>query len=242
MSPLSSHSGQSDFATTQWTMVLNAAQADGARALATLCERYWYPLYAYVRRRTGDYAQAQDLTQEFFARLLEKGVLGHAARERGRFRSFLLTAMKNFLANQREKAQALKRGGEKLPLALDFDSGESRYRLEPGHQLTPERIFERQWTLQLLELVLQRLGREFEQAGKARQFEVLREFISGPREGLSYADAAMALQLSEEAARQAASRLRKRYRDILREEVAQTVNDPQEVDDELRSLLASLAD
>src|SRR5436190_7054778 len=143
-------SSPSHFATTQWSLVLNAGRrgdTQGTQALAVLCERYWYPLYAYARRRTGDATQAQDLTQDFFARLLEKGTLEFAAPERGRFRSFLLTAMKNFLSSAHEKDQAQKRGGLHKLLPLDFDAGESKFRLEPAHAETPERLFERQWTL-----------------------------------------------------------------------------------------------
>lgn len=240
---MSQPSGPSEFLSTQWSLVLDAgkrANHDGVDALTTLCQRYWYPLYAYVRRRTGDRTQSQDLTQEFFARMLEKGMLEAASPERGRFRSFLLVAMKNFLASQWEREQAIKRGGGKRVLSLDFDSGETRFSLEPAHGDTPERLFEKQWTLQLLELVMQRLQGEWAESGKSAQFEVLREFIAGPREGLSYAAAATALDMSEDAVRQAASRLRKRYRELLREEVAQTVANSADVDDELRSLLGSL--
>lgn len=237
-------SGPSDFATTQWSLVLHAGQRADVQcdqALATLCECYWYPLYAYARRRTGDATQAQDLTQDFFARLLEKGTLEFATPQRGRFRSFLLTAMKNFLTSAHEKAQAQKRGGSRKLLPLDFDAGESKFRLEPAHELTPERLFERQWTLKLLELVMQRLEQEFEAVGKSQQFDVLREFIAGPHGDQTYAAAATQLGQTEEATRQAASRLRKRYRDLLREEVARTVADPSDVEDELRGLLQSLS-
>lgn len=237
-------SGPSHFATTQWTLVLNAGQPCdvlGNKALATLCERYWFPLYAYARRRTADAAAAQDLTQEFFARLLEKGTLGLASPERGRFRSFLLTAMKNFLASAHEKEHAQKRGGTKTLLSLDFDAGESKFRLEPVDELTPERLFEKQWTLKLLELVMQRLEQEHAAAGKSEQFAILRDFLAGPHGERTYAVAAAELGQSEEAVRQSASRLRKRYRELLREEVAQTVADPGDVEDELRGLLQSLS-
>jgi RNA polymerase sigma-70 factor (ECF subfamily) len=209
-------------------------------ALATLCQRYWYPLYAYARRRTGDSTQAQDLTQEFFARVLEKGVLQTATPERGRFRSFLLVAMKNFLSSEWEKDQAAKRGGGRRVLSLDFDSGESKFRLEPSHGLTPERLFERQWTLQLLDHVMQRLEGEFAATGKSKQFAVLKEFLAGTREGLSYEAAAAELSMGEQGTRQAASRLRKRYRELLREEVAHTVEREADVEEELQSLFRSL--
>jgi RNA polymerase sigma factor (sigma-70 family) len=237
-------SGSSHFATTQWTLVLHAGHRgdeQGSQALAMLCERYWFPLYAYARRRSGDATQAQDLTQEFFARLLEKGTLGFATPERGRFRGFLLTAMKNFLTSAHEKDMAQKRGGTKKVLPLDFDEGESRFRLEPVDELTPERLFEKQWTLKLLELVMQRLEEESAAAGKSEQFAVLREYLAGPHGEHTYAAAAAQLNQSEESVRQAASRLRKRYRELLREEVAQTVADPADVEDELRGLLQTLS-
>lgn len=238
-------SGAPDFATTQWSLVLRANRASDSRAAAlqTLCERYWYPLYAYVRRRGVGSHEAQDLTQEFFARLLEKNSLAAASPERGRFRAFLLTSLKNFLTNEWEKAQAQKRGGGQpaISLQLHLDSAESRLSLEPTHNLTPDRCFERQWALLLLELVVKRLQEEQAAAGKGRQFELLKEALAGGAERLAYSLIAAELQISEEAARQAASRLRKRYREILREEVSHTVERPEDVDKEIRSLFQVLA-
>jgi RNA polymerase sigma-70 factor (ECF subfamily) len=231
--------GPEDFATTRWSVVLRAAKHDASPtedALSWLCGHYWFPLYAYVRRRIADTSEAQDLTQEFFARLLEKNVLDHAAPERGRFRSFLLSALKNFLANEWDRAKAKKRGGDRRRLALDLDSGESRLSQEPAHDLTPERLFEREWALTLLNLVMSRLEAEFAAAGRARHFELLKDALGGDRERLPYAEIGDQLGLSEEAARQAARRLRHRYREILRAEVAETVGDPSEVDDEIRRL------
>jgi RNA polymerase sigma factor (sigma-70 family) len=232
-----------DFATTRWTLVVKAGQKNqgGAAALAELCQHYWYPIYAYARRWTGDVAEAQDATQEFFARLLEKGTLALASPERGRFRSFLLVAMRNFLADAAKKARAAKRGGGTPGLSLDFESGESRFRLEPAHEMTPDRLFERAWTLALLARVMERLRNEYASAGKAEQFPTLEPLIAGPRDDASYASAAVQLQTSEANARQLASRLRKRYRELLREEVAQTVAEPEEVDDELQGLLKTLS-
>jgi RNA polymerase sigma-70 factor (ECF subfamily) len=229
------------FQTTHWSLVLragNRVDREAEDALAALCGRYWYPLYAYVRRRTADVHEAQDLTQDFFARLLEKNALAAASPERGRFRSFLITAVKNFLANQRDRNQAVKRGGGARTLSLDLNSGESRLRMEPAHDLTPERLFERQWVLTLLDLVMQRLQQECETAGKAGQFELLKEALAGGKERLPYAELAAELGMSEEGARQAASRLRKRYRELLREEVSQTVAEPEDIDDEIKSLFA----
>jgi RNA polymerase sigma factor (sigma-70 family) len=233
-----------EFATTRWSLVLRAGKRTDRQAedaLAWLCGRYWFPLYAYVRRRGADQNEAQDLTQEFFTRLLEKNVLDHAAPERGRFRSFLLTSLKNFLANEWDRANAQKRGGRRGRLTLDLESGESRISLEPAHDLTPERHFERQWASTLLELVVTKLEAEFAAAGKARHFELLKDALTGERRGLPYAEITAELGLSEEAARQAAHRLRQRYRELLRAEVVQTVADPGDVEDEIRRLFETFA-
>jgi RNA polymerase sigma-70 factor (ECF subfamily) len=202
-----------DFATTRWSLVLQAGnreQPEADEALALLCEQYWIPLYAYVRRRITGVEEAQDLTQEFFARLLEKNVVHQAAPERGRFRSFLLTALKNFLTNEWDRVQAQKRGGGRRKLTLDFQAGESRVGREPAHDLTPERLFEQQWALTLLELVLTRLKAEYMGADKARTFEVLTGTLTADSVGSPYSELAAKLDLSEEAVRQAAHRLRKR--------------------------------
>jgi RNA polymerase sigma-70 factor (ECF subfamily) len=229
-----------EFATTQWSVVLCAGRRgspEAGEALAELCRRYWLPLYAYARRRVADVQEAEDLTQEFFARLLEKNALARASPERGRFRSFLLTGMKNFLANEWDRAKAQKRGGGRL--ALDLHTGESRLCLEPAHDLTPERAYERQWALTLLEVVMGRLQAEFTAAGKARHFELLKAAITGDRQA-PYAAVAAQLGMSEDAARQAGHRLRKRYRELLRQEVAQTLADPREVEEEIRCLFETL--
>jgi RNA polymerase sigma-70 factor (ECF subfamily) len=197
-------------------------------------------LYAYVRRRVKDVSEAQDLTQEFFARLLEKDLLAAATPERGRFRSFLLTAMKNFLANEWHKAHAQKRGGRRPVLSLDFDSGDSRYAQEPSHDLTPERLYERKWALTLLDRVLRRLREEYRSENKAAHFELLRPFLGGNRAEVAYADVAQQLGMSQGAAKVAAHRLRKRYRNLLRDELAQTVADPADIDDEIAWLFQVL--
>jgi RNA polymerase sigma factor (sigma-70 family) len=231
------------FATTHWSLVLRAgrkSEQTADQALAALCQQYWYPLYAYVRRNVNDANAAQDLTQEFFARLLEKDLLALATPERGRFRSFLLTALKNFLANEWNKAHAKKRGGMRPVLSLDFDAGDSRYDLEPGHELTPERLYERKWALTLLDRVLDRLREEYAAEGKAELFESLRPFIGGGPVDAAYADVAKTLGISAGAAKVAAHRLRKRYRDVLRDELAQTVADPADVDDEINWLFQAL--
>lgn len=238
-------SEQPGFATTQWSLVLRAAQPDDSAArlaLEMLCRRYWFPLYAFARRRVPDIAEAQDLTQEFFLRLLEKNSLAAASPERGRFRSFLLTSLKNFLANEWDRATAQKRGGGQERLSLDWDSGESRLSFEPAHSETPEREFERQWALTLLEVVVRRLQEEFATGDKSRQFELLKETLTGGRAALDYSVVATELQMSEEAARQAAHRLRKRYRELLREEVAATVESDTdtEIEDEINRLFDAL--
>lgn len=236
-------SEQPGFATTQWSLVLRAAQPDDSAArvaLETLCRRYWFPLYAFARRRVSDIPEAQDLTQEFFLRLLEKNSLAAACPERGRFRSFLLTSLKNFLANEWDRATAQKRGGGRERLSLDWETGESRLSFEPTHTDTPEREFERQWALTLLDVVVCSLQDEFAAAGKSRQFELLKQTLTGNRAVLDYSAIAAELQMTDEAARQAAHRLRKRYREILRDEVAATVESDTEVEDEIGRLFEAL--
>ncbi len=190
--------------------------------------------------------EAQDLTQEFFARLLERNTLAVAAPERGRFRAFLLTALKHFLANERERGNAQKRGGGRMLLSLDFSpdfsSGETRFSLEPAHQLTAERLFERQWIATLLDRVMSQLREEFRAAGKLQQFELLKASIVGDEAEMSYDEIGKSLGMNAGAARTAAHRLRRRYREILRAEIAETVCDPSEVDDEISRLFESLAD
>lgn len=234
----------SSFATTCWSIVLNAGAADeanSAAALTTLFQTYWYPLYAYVRRRGVNSDEAQDIVQGFFVRLLEKGSLTTLTPERGRFRSFLLTAIKHFLINERHRAQAQKRGGKQRPLSLDFPSGESRLALMPVDSATPERIFDRQWALALLEIVMRKLEAEYRQQGRERQFEVLKEALVGSGQRIGYAKLGEPLGLSEAASRQTVGRMRKRYRELLREEVAATLANPGEIDDEIRELFRSLS-
>lgn len=247
--PMPPHSPSRRFHTTRWSLVLQArdkATPQAAEALADLCRAYWYPLYAFVRKRSRDGHEAQDLTQGFFARLLEKDFLDEVAPERGRFRAFLLAAIKHFISNEWDKQRAIKRGGGRRELSLDaagfdWDSGESRFLTDPAHELTPERLFERQWVLALLERVLKRLRDEHQIAGKLTHFEVLQPFLSLDRNTANYADAAARLNTTEGAARVAAHRLRKRYRTLLRDEIANTVATPDEIDDEIRHLFEALA-
>jgi RNA polymerase sigma factor (sigma-70 family) len=235
--------GKRHFATTQWSVVLAAGDMErheARAAIAQLCEIYWYPLYAYVRRRVDNVHESQDLTQAFFSHLLEKQAIARADRSRGRFRAFLVTALKNFLANEWKKAGAEKRGGGKAELSLDFDSGESRYQIEPSHELTPEKLYERRWVLTLLDQVLERLRIELIEASKGEHFEHLKGALTGEATAADYERAAEALGITPAAAKQAAYRMRKRYRQFFREEVARTVADEAEVDDEIGRLLEVL--
>ena len=230
-----------EFHTTHWSMVLHARgdSAGAQAALAKLCAAYWYPLYAFVRRQGLGEHDAQDLTQEFFARLLQKGWLGDVERERGRFRSFLLAAMKHFLANEWDRSRAKKRGGGVATLALDAMSAETRYRHEPADTQTAEKLFDRRWAMTLLDQVLARLRAEMLAAGKLADFDALKFCLSG--EKTAYAEVARTLDMSEGAVKVAVHRMRERYRALLRAEVAETVAGPEEIEDELRALLAAVS-
>jgi RNA polymerase sigma-70 factor (ECF subfamily) len=232
------------FTTTHWSVVLSAREHDSpqaAAALEKLCRTYWYPLYAYVRRQGHDEPSAKDLTQEFFVRLLHKNRLDHVQREKGRFRSFLLASLKHFLADEWDKTQALKRGGGQSLLSLDDDTAEDRYQLEPADNLTPDKLFEQQWALTLLDQAKTRLKEEYAQAGKADLFERLRVFEAADPAAPTYAQIAAEFGLTESAVKSAARRLRQRYGGLVREEVAHTVDSPVEVDEELRHLISALS-
>jgi RNA polymerase sigma factor (sigma-70 family) len=239
------HTGSSDaagFAATRWSVVLAAARGGdsppAADALAELCRTYWYPLYAYIRRRGYETHEAEDLTQDFFTRLLAKDYLAGVAREKGKFRSFLLVALKHFLANEWDRAQAQKRGGGKAIIALDALTAENRYRLEPADTLTPERLFEQQWALTVLEQTLDRLQAEFVANGKRELFETLKRFLTGDGQPSSYAEVGAELGMSAGAVKVAVHRLRRRYRQLLRDQIAQTVASPDEIDEEIHYLLS----
>ena len=232
------------FATTHWSLVISAGRLDdpaAQQALSELCQTYGYPLYAYVRRRGPNVHDAQDLTQGFFSHLLEKRTIARADRTRGRFRAFLLTALKHFLLNEREKARAEKRGGGRPTLSLDFDSGESRYQIEPADEVTPEDLYEGRWVLTLLDLVLAQLRTELTDAGKEAHFEALKPALTGEAAAAAYERAAETLGVTVAAAKQAGFRLRKRYRQLFRAEVLRTVADEGDVDDEIQRILAVLA-
>ena len=230
-----------NFPTTLWTVVLHAGRDEPAQAqaaLAQLCQAYWYPLYSFVRRRGYSPHDAEDLTQAFFAQLLEKRGLERVDPELGRFRTFLLASLKNFLANDWDRAHALKRGGGQTIVSLDEESAESRYQLEPSHDMTPERHFERQWAMTLLDQVLDALRDEYHAEGKGDLFEELKAVIIG--QAGAYADMAARLRRSEGAIKVAVHRLRHRYRELMRARIAETVGEG-DVEDELRHLLAVLA-
>jgi RNA polymerase sigma-70 factor (ECF subfamily) len=232
------------FASTRWSLVAAAGQGaapEAQEALAVLCRVYWYPLYAYARRRLVNVEDAQDATQAFFARLLEKDYLQAADPERGKFRSFLLTAFKRFLAKERERDHALKRGGGRHIVPLDFQTGERRYHLEPADHATPETIFERRWALTLLEQALARLRHEFATAGKEKVFDGLKATLTGDGVAEPYAEIAGRLEMSEPAVKVAVHRLRRRYQELLREEIAQTVATAEEIDEELRNLFRAVS-
>jgi RNA polymerase sigma-70 factor (ECF subfamily) len=232
------------FRTTHWSIVRAAGRRsspDAHDALAALCEVYWYPLYAYVRRKGHSPDDAQDLTQSFFARLLEKNVAGKADRSRGKFRSFLITSLDHFLAKEWRRAGARKRGDGRVALSLDLAAGETRYTLEPTHELTAEKIYQRRWALTLLEATLVKLRDEFEKGGKLEVFEHLKPYLGGNESTVPYRQIAETLGKTEGAIKVAVHRLRERCRELLRAEIAQTVSTPQEVDEELRDLFQAVA-
>lgn len=232
-----------EFATTHWSLVQAAGRHDGVesyRALERLCEAYWPPLYTYARRRVRSVDEAQDLTQAFFERLLEKRYLTEADPQRGRFRAFLITAFKHFLSKEWDKSRAQKRGGDRRLLPLDFAAQDSQWG-QLSDRLDAERLYERQWAVTLLNHVMKRLQREMERNGKGHQFDCLKEFLGGAPD-TTYATAAAELSLSESAARMAASRMRSRYRELLRDEIAQTVSSVDEIDSEVQHLFSAFSD
>ena len=233
--------GPSQFPTTRWTLVVAAAdpqRKEARSALVSLCEGYWYPLYAYLRRRGYPADQAQDLTQEFFIRVLEGRYLDRADPEKGRFRAFILTSLKFFVADEADRQRAYKRGGGALA-PLEFSSGEDRYQREPAHDETPERIFERRWALNVLDRVVEKLRDEFVHHGRPEHFDRLKVFLLGQSDA-PYATLAREMNTSEGALKVAIHRLRKRYRELFRQEIADTVADPAEVESELRFLATVL--
>jgi RNA polymerase sigma factor (sigma-70 family) len=232
------------FPHTRWSLVLAATRKDApesAAALEAICRDYWYPLYAYVRRCGQSPHDAQDLTQEFFCRLLEKRLLDFADREKGKLRSFLITALKHFMNNEWRKAYAQRRGGGKAQVPFDTEFAESRYAADPASQLAADETFDKQWAMTLLDLTVSRLQAEFATAGKSKDFAVLKDCLMAAHGALDYAAVASKLGLNEGAARVAVHRLRKRFREIYREEISQTLADKADLEGELRHLAAALA-
>jgi len=232
------------FQDTHWRVVVAAGDTSSPQAgvaLAELCRTYWYPLYAFIRRKGNGPHDAQDLTQAFFARLLEKHYVAQADRERGRFRTFLLAALTHFLADEWDKTRRLKRGGGREIISFDAASAEERYRMEPLDQLDAAKLYERRWVTTLFDKVLARLEEEFRDSGKGELFDGLKGSLLAEDDGLSYAELGARLGLKEDAVKQAVRRMRRRYRELFREEIAQTVAGPGEVEDELKHLFAVLS-
>jgi len=218
----------------------SAPQADAA--LEELCRIYWYPLYAYVRRQTATREDAEDLTQAFFARFLEKNYLEKLDSEKGKFRAFLLASLKHFLANEWDKANSLKRGGGTVPLSLDWQNADTRYQIDPPDHLSPDKLFDRAWAVTLLERVIQHLRDENVSGGNEKVFEALKPFLTMGKSAIPYGETAELLGMTESAVRVTVHRLRKRYRELLRAEIAQTLSDPAQVEEEVRALFSAFAD
>jgi len=244
MTTASSSSSAPDdiFATTHWTVVVAAGKRhtpQSDHALEELCRTYWFPLYAYTRRRGHNKEDAEDLTQAFFARFLAKNYLEGLSAERGRFRAFLLASLKHFLINEWKKTQRLKRGGGEKLLALDWQTADTQFQVASTAEPSPDKAFDREWALALLAKVIERLRAECETGGKSKQFEQLKIFLTAGKGALSHADAAKSLGMDETAVRVAVHRLRKRYRQLLRDEISQTLTDPAQVDEEMRALFGA---
>lgn len=242
--PLEVQRGKDWAGTTHWSAVLAAGQGESPRAAAAmeeLCRTYWYPLYAYVRRRGYPVEEAQDLTQEFFVRLIAKQWIADADASKGRFRTFLLTALNHFLAKEWRRSQAVKRGGGQPLISMD-DTTEARYAHEPAAQLTPEKIYDRRWALSVFEQALRRLNEEYAASGRTRLYDRLRGFLSAEARDGEYARLGAELEMTPGAVAAAVHRLRQHYRQLVRAAVAQTVEPPADVDDEVRALLTALND
>jgi RNA polymerase sigma factor (sigma-70 family) len=240
----SSHNVTSPFAATRWSVVLAARDQklpQATEALETLCQNYWYPLYAYVRRQGRNPHDAEDLTQAFFACLLEHNYLTDIDQAKGKFRSFLIAALKHFLANEWDRANAQKRGGGKTVISIDGDAAENTYQFEPADTLSADKIFERRWAMTLLERTLQRLADDYVVNGKKKMFDQLKSTITGDQDGAAYCEIAKRLGSSEGAIKVAAHRLRQRYRQLLRAEIAETVSTREEVEEELNHLFLVLS-
>lgn len=231
------------FATTHWSLVLSARNLESPeskQAIATLCEAYWYPLYAYLRRHGHDSGEAADLTQGFFARMLEKKTFERIAPNAGKFRSFLITALKHFVANERDRARAKKRGGGQEVFSLDFHSAESQYALEPVDEHSPDKMFDRIWAHTVLNHTMERLEAESKAKEKQKLFDQLKVYLSAEASTVPCREIAAKMDMTEGAIRVAVHRLRKRCRELLRAEIAQAVASDDQIDDEIRGLFAAL--
>jgi DNA-directed RNA polymerase specialized sigma24 family protein len=240
--PHTSHEERRVFPHTRWSVVVATRRSvDADAALEILCRDYWYPLYAFARRAGQSPHDAQDLTQEFFRQLLEKRWLDAADRDKGRLRTFLITALKHFMAKEWRRECAQKRGGAGIHLPIDTAFAEGRFSAEAANSLPAETAYDRQWAMTLLEITMRRLEAEFAEAGKSSEFSVLKTSLAANRDRLDYASIAAGLGTNEGAARVAVHRLRKRFRELYREEIAQTLPDDADLDGELRHLAAALA-
>jgi RNA polymerase sigma-70 factor (ECF subfamily) len=237
-------SGPGRFATTHWSVVLQAGRPKAPgyeQALETLCRSYWFPLYAYLRRQGYSNQQAEDYTQAFFCRILEKKVIGMADSKRGKFRSFLLSTLKHFISDEYDRARAQKRGGGRRILSIDFNGAENQYALEPAHGLSPEKLFDKSWALTVLERTMSRLKAEMASQNKQDLFEHLKIYLTVEKDSVPYRDKADKLDMTEGNVRTAVHRLRGRYRKLLRDEIAQTVAAENQVDEEIDDLFNALA-
>src|SRR6266566_4691916 len=240
----SARADRAQFTTTHWSVVVAAGDSSAPTAqpaLEQLCRAYWYPLYAFLRRLGHSSTDAQDLTQGFFAYLLKRRLVARANPQAGRFRSFLLASLKHFLAHEHERATALKRGGGQTVLSLDQFDPEERYAMEPSDNATPEAIYDQRWARQQVENALRRLRADYASAGRGPLIDLLKDYVWGDKNALTLAQIATQIDLTEEAVKKAVQRLRQRFRDCLRAEVAQTVATPDQIDDELRHLRATLS-
>lgn len=236
--------GRPRFATTHWSVVLAAGKSSAPRqkqALETLCQSYWFPLYAYLRRRGYETHQAEDLTQAFFAHILEKKDLRTADPKCGKFRSFLLVRLKGFLSDERDRSQAKKRGGGQKILSLAIQNAEGQYALELSSQLSPEMLFEKSWALKVLERTMDRVEAGMAKKGKQELFDHLKVYLTTDKDAVPYQNVATELGMTEGSVRVAVHRLRRRYRKLLRDEIAQTVGDEDQIDEEMGSLFAAVA-
>jgi RNA polymerase sigma factor (sigma-70 family) len=237
-------SGASKFATTHWSVVLSAVDSSSPQykqSLKILCQTYWFPLYAYLRRHGYNTHEAQDCTQDFFMNMIEKDSLRLVNPDRGKFRSYILSALKHFMADRSDRARARKRGGGKTLFSLDLENAEDQYELEPVDQLSPERLFERMWALTLLQKAMNRLETEFSSMEKQKVFEQIVIYLAPAQEALSYHETAAKVDMTEGAVKVAVHRLRKRYQELLREEIAQTVSTEGEIDEEIQELFTALS-